>query len=75
VAALGRPGDAPQRTQGHSTGYRDWDSHYWKVGTGHDSRAAWSGAFVSYVMKEAGAGAWPATRSHAHYIRVATQNP
>lgn len=59
----------------HHTGYGAWVAHYWKVGTGHESRAAWSGAFVSYVMKQAGAGAsWPGTGSHAHYIRVATQN-
>lgn len=56
-------------------GYGAWVAHYWKVGTGHESRAAWSGAFVSYVMKEAGADAsWPGTGSHAHYIRVATEN-
>jgi hypothetical protein len=59
----------------HHTGYGAWVAHYWKVGTGNESRAAWSGAFVSYVMKEAGAGvSWPATGSHAHYIRIATQN-
>ena len=59
----------------YHTGYRDWVRHYWKVATGNDLRAAWSGAFVSYVMKEAGAGAsWPATGSHAHYIRIASQN-
>lgn len=58
-----------------SAGYGAWVAHYWKVGTGIDSRAAWSGAFVSYVMKEAGAGAsWPGTGSHAHYLRIATQN-
>ena len=59
----------------HHTGYGAWVGHYWKVATGQESRAAWSGAFVSYVMKEAGAGAsWPGSGSHAHYIRVATQN-
>ena len=59
----------------HHTGYGAWVAHYWKIGTGHESRAAWSGAFVSYVLKEAGAGAsWPATGSHAHYIRWATAN-
>ena len=56
-------------------GYSDWVRHYWKVATGNDTRAAWSGAFVSYVMKEAGAGiSWPSTGSHSHYIRIATQN-
>jgi hypothetical protein len=59
----------------YHTGYGAWVSHYWKIGTGRESRAAWSGAFVSYVMKEAGADAsWPGTGSHAHYMRVATQN-
>ncbi|MGH7003854.1 MAG: DUF2272 domain-containing protein [Alphaproteobacteria bacterium] len=58
-------------------GYAAWVAHYWQVATGNDlmARAAWSGAFISYVMKEAGAGdSWPGTGSHAHYIRVATQN-
>ncbi len=56
-------------------GYRDWVRHYWKVATGNDTRAAWSGAFVTYVMKEAGAdSSWPSTGSHAHYIRIAMQN-
>jgi hypothetical protein len=59
----------------NDTGYGALVAHYWKVATGNESRAAWSGAFVSYVMREAGAGAsWPGSGSHAHYIRVATQN-
>lgn len=59
------------------SGYGELVAAYWRVGTGSDLgyRAAWSGAFISYVMKQAGAGSsWPATGSHAHYIRVATQN-
>jgi hypothetical protein len=56
-------------------GYAEWVGHYWKVATGRETRAAWSGAFVSYVMKEAGADAsWPGTGSHVHYIRWATEN-
>jgi hypothetical protein len=59
----------------HQAGYADWVRHYWKVATGNDTRAPWSGAFVSYVMKEAGAeSSWPGTGSHAHYIRIAAQN-
>lgn len=56
-------------------GYGNWVAHYWRVAAGRESRAAWSGAFVTYVLKQAGAGAsWPATASHAHYIRWATEN-
>jgi hypothetical protein len=59
----------------YHTGYGAWIGYYWQVATGRESRAAWSGAFVSYVMKQAGAGeSWPATGSHAYYIRLATQN-
>jgi hypothetical protein len=59
----------------HHGGYGEWVAHYWKIATGRESRAAWSGAFISYVMMEAGAGtSWPGSGSHAHYIRVATQN-
>lgn len=59
----------------HHSGYGEWVAHYWKIATGRESRAAWSGAFISYVMMEAGAGrSWPGSGSHAHYIRVATQN-
>jgi hypothetical protein len=59
------------------SGYGEWVENYWRVATGRDlgSRAAWSGAFISYVMKEAGAGtSWPATGSNAHYIQVAMKN-
>lgn len=56
-------------------GFSDLVLQYWRVATGSESRAAWSGAFISYVMKEAGAGtSWPGTGSHAHYMRIATQN-
>jgi hypothetical protein len=59
----------------HDRGYAERVGHYWTVATGRDVRAAWSGAFVSYVLKEAGAGeSWPSTGSHAHYIRWATEN-
>jgi hypothetical protein len=55
--------------------YGELVSHYWQVAAGRDGRTAWSGAFVTYVMKEAGAGSsWPSTASHAHYIRWATDN-
>ena len=59
------------------SGYGELVENYWRVTTGRDlgSRAAWSGAFISYVMKEAGAGtSWPATGSNAHYIQVAIKN-
>ena len=59
------------------SGYGELVENYWRVTTGRDlgSRAAWSGAFISYVMKEAGAGtSWPATGSNAHYIQVAMKN-
>lgn len=56
-------------------GFRELVSHYWSVAAGRDSRAAWSGAFVSFVLKKAGAeSSWPSTGSHAHYIRWATEN-
>ena len=56
-------------------GYAELVAHYWEVATGRNVRAAWSGAFVSFVMKEAGAGdSWPSTGSHAYYIKVATEN-
>ncbi|MCW5771935.1 MAG: DUF2272 domain-containing protein, partial [Rhodospirillaceae bacterium] len=56
-------------------GFRELVSRYWLVAAGRSSRAAWSGAFVSYVLKEAGAeGSWPSTGSHAYYIRWATEN-
>lgn len=51
---------------------------YWRIGTGQsvsNPRIGWSGAFVSFVLKSAGAGErWPATGSHAHYIKWATEN-
>lgn len=59
------------------SGYGERVENYWRIATGRDtgSRAAWSGAFISYVMKEAGAaGSWPSTGSHAHYIQVAMKN-
>lgn len=59
-------------------GYPAWIAHYWQIGTGRevrDTRIGWSGAFVSFVMKRAGAGSnWPGTGSHAHYIAWATEN-
>ena len=59
------------------SGYGELVENYWRVATGRDlgSRAAWSGAFISYVMKEAGAGpSWPTTGSNAQYIQVAMKN-
>jgi hypothetical protein len=53
-------------------------AEYWRLGTGQtvtNPRVGWSGAFVSYVLKRAGAGDhWPATGSHAYYLRRATEN-
>jgi hypothetical protein len=59
----------------YDRGYRQLVSHYWEVAAGRPSHAAWSGAFVTYVFKEAGAGdSWPSTGSHSYYIRWATAN-
>lgn len=68
----GRGAGPTERTRG----YRERIVQFWKVGTGRDldnPGVGWSGAFVSWAMKSAGAGnAWPATGSHAHYLKVAT---
>ena len=41
---------------------------------GQDANFAWSAAFISYVMRTAGAGArFPYAISHAHYINAARQ--
>ena len=64
-------------------GHREADEGYWqRVGdywravdrdlTGKDTDEAWSAAFISYVMKEAGAGSrFFYSEWHAHYIREA----
>ena len=38
------------------------------------SNWAWSAAFISWVMKSAGADDFPTSERHAHYIRVTTDN-
>ena len=58
-------------------GYWQRVGTYWKEGvgldlTGKDTDEPWSAAFISYVMKEAGAGyRFRLSEWHAHYIREA----
>ncbi|MFC7279694.1 phage tail tip lysozyme [Paractinoplanes rhizophilus] len=40
----------------------------------HSDMSAWSAAFVSYVMREAGASMFPAAAAHREYIRAARRN-
>jgi hypothetical protein len=52
---------------------------YWKaVGrslNGTDTGVAWSGAFISWAMQQAGgATSFPSSGRHGHYIHVAIQN-
>lgn len=53
-------------------GYRERVIHYWKRGLGRsvrNTRIGWSGAFISFVMKEAGAGKrFPYGGSHTWYM-------
>jgi len=53
-------------------GYRERVIHFWKRGLGRtitNTRIGWSGAFISYVMREAGAGrAFPYGGSHTWYM-------
>ena len=53
-------------------GYRERVIHYWKRGLGRtvtNTRIGWSGAFISFVMREAGSGArFPYGGSHTWYM-------
>ncbi len=53
-----------------------WSSRYNENGTAYSGTApAWSAAFISYVMRMAGAGnRFPYTPLHADYINAAAQN-
>jgi hypothetical protein len=61
-----------------SRGYSDRVLAYWREGVGQpvsSTRAGWSGAFITWALKRAGAGdRWPSSGSHAHYIAWATKN-
>jgi hypothetical protein len=69
---------AANRPTERSRGYSDRVLAYWREGVGRSvssSRVGWSGAFVTWALKRAGAGdRWPASGSHAHYIAWATKN-
>jgi len=58
--------------------YAQWVNKYWKsVGydyDGYDTDKAWSGAFVSYILKKAGAEGFEGSASHSSYIRRAVAN-
>lgn len=62
------------RRENEST-YRRRVLTYWREGVGREvngSRVAWSGAFVSFVMRRAGAGSgFPYSGSHGVYMRAA----
>jgi hypothetical protein len=50
------------------------DEHGQVFPASEDGNYAWSAAFVSYVMRIAGAaGAFPYSESHSHYINIAKQ--
>ena len=53
-------------------GYRERVIHFWKRGLGRtvrNTRIGWSGAFISFVMREAGAGKrFPYGGSHTWYM-------
>lgn len=60
-----------------SPGMRSALTKYWQAGEASDYgySAAWSAAFISYLMKQAGAGSeFPYAVSHSTYIRKAVDN-
>jgi len=64
---LGLDADRPERAW---TGKHDANGH--EFPPDQDGRFAWSAAFISYVMRIAGAGArFPYSESHADYINTA----
>ncbi len=74
----GRQNGYPRFRRGHRENeptYRRRVLTYWQEGVGRrvkSSRIAWSGAFVSFVMRRAGAGtAFPYSGSHGVYMRAA----
>lgn len=63
----------------HEPGYRERVQHYWKSALRRDvrdtRRIGWSGAFISFVMKEAGARkGFPYSGTHTTYIARAIRN-
>ncbi|MEM9684764.1 MAG: DUF2272 domain-containing protein [Pseudomonadota bacterium] len=74
----GRQNGYPKFRRGHREHeriYRRRVITYWREGVGRkvtSSRVAWSGAFVSFVMRRAGAGpSFPYSGSHGTYMRAA----
>jgi len=63
-----------------SQGFKQRVSKYWKEGTGIQNRdgsdgVAWSSAFISYIMKKAGAGdKFVYNQRHSQYIRDSIAN-
>lgn len=61
-------------------GFSERVGKYWRLGTGQsftgkDRDVAWSSAFISYIMKKAGAGdKFSYSPSHSKYIRDSIQN-
>tara|TARA_R110002020_G_scaffold44348_5_gene128003 strand:- start:2713 stop:3357 length:645 start_codon:yes stop_codon:yes gene_type:complete len=54
---------------------RYWDSVDWREGKWSPTGTAWSAAFMSYVVKQAGAGDdFNYSSSHSRYIREAIKN-
>ena len=63
-------------SQDYGASQGDWSSLYNENGTPYVKDApAWSAAFISYIMRVAGAGgAFPYTPLHADYINAAARN-
>lgn len=73
-----RPSTGHARLE-HEPGYRERVQHYWKSALRRDvrdtRRIGWSGAFISFVMKEAGAKqGFPYSGTHTTYIARAIRN-
>jgi len=63
----------------HEAGYSDRVRQYWREGLGRTvnnvTRVGWSGAFISWAFKQAGAGRkFPYSGTHVTYIRNAIRN-
>lgn len=63
-------------SQDSGTAESGWSSRYTETGTPYSTTApAWSAAFISYIMRAAGAGTrFPYTPLHADYINAAARN-
>lgn len=61
-------------------GFAEKVGEYWKIGTGqnydgYDTNVAWSSAFISYIMKQGGAGdKFVYSSSHSKYITDSIAN-